>query len=1096
MRNCSRASTLPALLTALLLGLFLSATGTADAQEVELKKSTPASQKMYNMAAGVHNGGVYDVAAKQWEAFLEKHPDDELSPRATHYLGICYMQMKPPKYAEAVKTYDGMPAKFPKFENLADALLNLGWCQYQIGNGGDKEMLAASDKTFDDLIATGKHVDQGLYFQGESRYLRGDRQGAIESYKKLVADHAESGLRSDALYALGVAHEELGQFAEAGKVYDMFLEEFGESDQVALQLKTEIRMRKGETVLQAGVKAEEGGNAGEAKNQFAAAEKMFADAAAVEGFTSADHATYRQALCASKQGKFAEAGDLYAKVADNPDTVYLKEATLDAGRSYYQAQKWNEAAPRFQKVIETGGEEVPEAAHWLCRILIDQQKKYAEAAKLAGETISKAEGSEYLVNLKLDEADAKYEAADTRAESLELFAAIANDHAGDPLAAQAVYNAAYAALQLKNYDEAAKYAGQFLQNHADHRLAADVKYVAAESHLLKKEYAEAEKLYADLTANHKGHADVEQWQLRQGLAAYLQKKYKETVDALTPVVDAFKSKDNIAEAQYYVGSSHYRLNDFEAAATALNASYAANPKWQRSDEVLLDLARTQQKQNKLPEAIATVKKMLAEFADSGLLDRAHFQLAQYSYDNGDFKTASAEYGEVVKNWPDSIFVPHSLYGKGWGEQRTGANEAAIETFTALIDGHKDHRLTPSAHNGRGICRQRTGDFEAGIADFTAYLASEPKGQDRSDALYNRGLCEAGAKKYGDAVKTYETILKDDPQYPAADKVLYELAWAYKSQDKDAEAVPHFTKLAADFGDSSLAPEANYHVGEDLYDNEKFAEAATHYASAKSKAGKNDLGEKATYKLGWASYRQKKYDEALKAFDEQVKTYPEGSLAGDAAFMQGESNFKLENYAAALPALEKALEDESASDTVKVLSLLHAGQSAGQLEQPNWAKAVELLAKIPAEHEDSAYVPEALYELGWASFNLNKQDDALKYWTDAAAKADGALAARSRFMMGEVKFAKKDFSGAIEDYVLVVFGYGGENATDEEIKNWQAKANLQAGQASAILAGQAQDQAKRADLIKKAKGYFQRVVTKYPESNMVEAAQSQLKKLGG
>jgi len=1070
----------------------------AAAQEgaVELKKSTPASQRAYNMAAGVHNGGVYDVAAKQWQKFLEQYPADELSPRATHYLGICYMQMKPPKYAEAVQTYDELRTKFPKFENLPDALLNLGWCQYQLGVAGQKEQLAAADKTFDQLIATEKHVDQALYFQGEARYLRDDRKGAIASYQKLVEEHPESPLRSDALYALGVAHEELEQFAQAGQVYDTFLDEFGESDQVTTALKTEVRMRKAETILQAGIQAEADGKPDEAKQRFAEAEKMFAAAAAVEGFASADHAMYRQALCASKQGKFAEAGDLYAQVADNPETVYLKEATIDAGRSYYQAQQWDKAEERLRKMLELGGEHVPEAAHWLARILIDQRKEYAEAAKVASDAIPQAEGSDYLVNLKLDQADAKFEIADQRPASLQLYAAIATDHADSPLAAQALYNAAYTALQLEQYDDALQYAVQFLEKYPDHRLAPDVKYVAAESHLLKKQYAEAEKFYADLTANHKQHADLQQWQLRLGLAQFLQQKYQETVDTLAPAVDAFQSKNNIAQAQYYIGASRYRLGNYEPAATAFNASYAANPKWSRSDEVLLDLARAQQKQGELPKAIATVEKALAEFPESELLDRARFQLAQYSYDNGDFKTAAAEYGKVVENWPDSVFTPHALYGKGWSEQRLGNNKAAIESFTALIEGHKDHRLVPSAHNGRGISHQRSGNYEAGIADFNAYLASKPQGQDRSDALFNRGLCEAGAKKFAEAVTTYETILKDAPDYPATDKVLYELGWALKSQNKHAEAVPHFAKLAQEHPDSQYAAEALYHVGEDQYNNENYAAAADSYAAAKQKAGQNDLGEKATYKLGWANYRQKKYEDALAAFNEQVKAYPEGPLHSDALFMQGECNFKLENYAAALPALEKALAANLESETVKVLCLLHAGQAAGQLEQPDWKKAVELLSQIPEQHADSAYAPQALYELGWASFNLGKQDEALQYWTQATAQADGALAARSRFMMGEVKFAKKDFEAALEDYVLVIFGYGGVEATDEEIKNWQAKANLQAGQATAILAKQAKDKVKRDDLINKAKTFFQRVVQKYPESDMVEPAQNQLKQLGG
>lgn len=1057
---------------------------------LKLKKSTPASQKAYNMAAGVHNGGVYDVAAKQWDRFLTLYPEDELAPRAAHYLGICYMQLQPPKYAEAVKTYEDLRTKYPGFENLADALLNLGWCQYQLGGGGDKQMYAAADKTFDELIATGKHVDQALYFQGESRYLQGDRKGAIESYQKLIEEHPDSGVRSDALYALGVAHEELEQYPAAGKIYDQFLEEFGDSDNVSGQLLTEVKMRKAETILQAGIQA----SGDEARQLFAQAEKMFAEAAAVEGFTSADHATYRQALAASRQGKFAEAGDLYAKVADNPESVYIREATMDAGRSYYQAKMVDAAEARFRKMLQLGGAELPEAAHWVCRILIDQKKDYSEAAKLASETIPKAQGSDYLVNLKVDEADAKFETPATREESLTLYAAVASDHADSPLAAAALYNAAYTAMQLKKYDEALKHAGDFLKKHAGHRLEPDVKYVAAECHLFQKNHAEAEKLYADLAANYK-HADLEQWQLRLGLSQYLQKKYQETVDSLTPVVDAFQSKDNIAEAQYYIGASHYRLGAHDAAVTAFNASYAANPKWRRADEVLLDLARAREKQDDLQEAIANVRKMLAEFPESDLLDRAHFQLAQYSYDSDDFKTAAAQYGTVVEKWPDSIFVPHSLYGKGWSEYQLNENKAAIETFTALIDGHKDHRLVPSAHNGRGICRQRTGDYEGGIADFDAFLATNPGPQEKSDALYSKGLCQAGLKKFPEAAQTYQSILQDNPDYAGADKVLYELAWAYKSQDKEPEAVKYFVQLAKSHPDSPLAAESFYHVGEDLYANEKFAEAKQAYAAAQSKAGKGDLGEKASYKLGWANYRLKEFDAALQAFNEQVKAYPQGNLHDDAMFMVGECSFKLEDYATALPALEKALAGDPSSETVKVLGLLHAGQSASQLEEPDWDKAVQLLQQIVENHKESPYVSEALYELGWASFNLGQQDKALEYWQQATAKSDGALGARSRFMMGEVKFAKKDFRGAIEDYVLVIFGYGGESASDD-VKNWQAKASLQAGQASAVLAGQAKDKASRDKLIADARRYFQRVIDKHPTSDVAKAAENQLKKLGG
>ena len=163
-------------------------------------------------------------------------------------------------------------------------------------------------------------------------------------------------------------------------------------------------MRKAETVLQAG--------------DLAAAAKMFAEAAAVKDFASADHALYRQAYCAAKQDKFAEAGALYAKIpTDFAQSAYVADATIAAGRCFYKADKLDDAAAWLSKAMERKDANSPEAAHWLCRILL-RNKKPAEAADLASKQIAAGGDSPYLVNLKLDQADALYEIPDKRAESL------------------------------------------------------------------------------------------------------------------------------------------------------------------------------------------------------------------------------------------------------------------------------------------------------------------------------------------------------------------------------------------------------------------------------------------------------------------------------------------------------------------------------------------------------------------------------------------------------------------------------------------------------------------------------------------------------
>ena len=1064
-------------------------------QAVELKKSTQKSQRAYNVAVGIHNQKAWDRAAVKWQEFLAEFEADELAPRAQYYLSISYTQMQPAKHGEAVKAFQALQAKYPEFENMADALLQLGYSQYQLAAGGAEGGYAAAEKTFTDLLASGNETlaDDALYYQGESRYFQGNRKGAIESYQKLVDEHAESPYRRDTMYALGVSYEEEKNYPEAGKVYDQFLATFGD-DEAAVQQLAEVTMRKGETVLQAAVAAEKE-DATKAKPLFAQAETLFAKAAAVENFGDSDHATYRQALATSKQGKFAEAAGLYAKVADNADSPYIKDATMDAGRSYYQAKMHDEAANRFRKVLELGGDDKPEAAHWLARILIDQKKQYAEAAKVVADNLAGADGNVYFVNLKLDQGDALFEqGGDKLGEALTVFVGIAADHKDSSLAPQALYNAAFTARELKKYDDALKYAGEFLTSHEDHSLAADVKYVAAESNLFTKKNAEAEKLYADLVANHKQHQDLEQWQLRLGLSQFLQKKYQDTVATLGSAAAGFKSKNNQAEAQFYVGSSQYRLDKHAESVAALKASYAANPKWRRSDEVLLDLARSQRKAGQTADAIASVNKMLAEFPDSDELGRAHFQLGQYSYDNEDYKTAATEYAAVATDHADSIYAPHALYGKGWSEVKQGDDKAAISSFSALLEKHADHKLAADTYYARAISRQRTGEFDGGIKDIEAFLATNPAQAEKSDALYNRGLCEAGLKKWPDAAATYESILTDDKDYAGTDKVLYELAWAYKEQDKQDDALKNFQALASGHGDSPLAAEAFYHVGQGEYENDEFEKAIAAYSQAKAKATKPDLAESAAYKLGWSHYRQDDFAEALTAFQDQVKAAPQGRLVTDAQLMVGECSYKLEEYDTAVAAFDKALAADPKNSTLDFF-LLHAGQAAGQQEKPDWAKAVTLLTRLTTEFTDSAHLPQALYELGWASHNLGKPDEAADYFSKAADEANGELYARSKFMLGEVKFGQKKINDALGEYLDVVFGTGGDNAPDE-VKNWVAKSALQAGQMSLILAGEAKTDAQKKKLIAEAVKYFNIVVTKHPQSDVAAAAKKQLEKYGG
>jgi TolA-binding protein len=1035
-------------------------------------ESSAAAKQLYADAANLQNNGAFDVAVEEWQRFLKEHPDDPLAPKARHYLGVCQLQLK--QYDKAAASFAEVIARHPKFELIEDAYLNLGAAQYSLAVAGQKEQYGQAAATFALLVKNfprSKHVGEALFFQGECLYALDKKAEAAAAYEQLLKSDEKPPRRREALYALGVAREELKQYAEAERIYDQYLKDFPQS-----AVTTEVRMRKGETLLQQG--------------DAAAAEEHFAEAAAAPNFALADHALMRQALCRARREKFSEAAALYAQVVERfPQSAHVADATMAAGTSYYRANKLDEAAQWLAKAAAAGSPSSPEASHWLCKIYL-KQRRFTEAYDLASRALSTAADSQYLVHLKLDQADALYELPDRRAQSLPLFAKIAADHPQHELAPQARYNAAFAALDLKQYEEGLRQTAAFLAAYPTDKLLPDVKHVAAECHLQLKHYQEAEQLFADLVTNHREHREHEAWQVRRGLAAFVQKKYPETISLLSPLASKLQSADTAAEAHFLVGASHFFTDKFDIAAQSLAASLAASPRWRQADETLLLLARAQHKLDKLPEAQAAASKLLSDFPQSPHLAEAHYRLGEFAAADGDFKTALQEYQTVVANFAQSPFAPYALYGSGWAQLQSKDYPPAVESFSALLKDHPQHALAADARRGRGLARRQAGQFAEAIADLNAVLESKPDVKVQCDVLYERGLCEVSLGKFAEASATFAQVLKVDPKYAGADKVLYELGWALKSMDKHAEAVPHFAALAGNHPDSPLAAEAWFHVGEEKYDRKEYVEAVRAYAACRQKKPEGELGEKSAYKLGWTHFQLKQYEPALAQFREQLAAHPQGPLASDAQFMTAECLFRMEKYQEAWPAYQAAAKTKASSATVEILTLLHGGQSAAQLKL--WPESIALLEQIPKKFPESPLAAEAHYELGWACQNAGQTDAALKDYEVAATKSRDQVGARARFMRGEIYFGRKQHTEAIREFQRAMFGFGGEQATPET-KNWQAKSGYEAGRCAEAQISGADAEAK-AKLIADARRFYSFVVEKHPQHELAAEAKKRLEVL--
>ena len=1054
--------------------LFILATGwvvSGGASRVWGQESPLEAVNQYADAAGFQNSGQFDLAAKEWESFLKRFPKDPLAGKARHYAGVCRLQLG--QHAEA-GTHFAEVVKLANSEFREEALWNLGWCQYTLGTKGPAEQYAAAEATWAQLLKQfpkGKFSDAAWFYTGEAHYARKRLPEAVAAYRQLTELFPTSPLNCEALYAWGVTEEEQGNYAAAGKVYDQFLKGCGEH-----KLATEVRMRKAETIFQAG--------------DIATARQTFEELSKKEGFAAADHAAFRAAECAARQEKFAEAGQLYADVVTRfADSPYADRAPLAAGRVFYRAQDDAQATKWLEKVLMAAGPDSPEAAHWLCRILL-RKGEPGRAVALAQRALPMAEKSEYLVDLRMDEADGLYEQPERRAEAKEKFQAIADQFPQHRLAPQALYNVAFAELNLKQFGPAREHAEAFLKLYPEDPLRADTEAVRAEALLLDRQFALAAEAYRELLSNYTTHAERDLWQVRQGLALLAEKKFDELTIALQPLVGKFKQPSLEAEATYLVGAAQVQQQRWEPARAMLLASRKASTDWPKADLVLLLLAQAQQQLGEAEAARLSVEKLIADYPQSTLLDQAQYRLGQAWDALSKYQDADTAYAHLLQTWPDSTYAPFAAYNQGWSRIKAGDPARGAEAFTKLVTTWPDHQLVAQAKLGRGTCRRLESKFAEAVMDVNAYLESKPTGAAKLDALYELGQAQVGLKEFAAAAKTFQAILDEDAKYPAADQVRYQLAWAWKDHGDNKQAVEAFRRLIADHPQSTHLAEANFHVGEQQYADGDYAAASASFQAASQGMVRAEIAEQALHKWAWSQFRQGQLPKAREGFAEQLKKYPQGAFAKDARFMQAECLFRQDDFEAALTAFTAARAEPPAAAPMQLLLMLHGGQSAAKLNR--WPEALAFLEKLPEQQPNSPLLPEILFERGRAWQNVEKLDAALADFERAANLSRSAVGARARFMVGEIQFQRKEYPEAIDTFRRVMFGFGADQAP-EDVKTWQATAGFEAGRCAEtrIKDATAADRPKR---IQDAKMFYQYVIDKHPKSEFAAQAKTRLQGL--
>lgn len=1036
-------------------------------------------------AADYQNGGAFELAAEEWEKLVKEFPGEPQTSTAWHYLGICNLQRKQPDYARAIEAFRES-LKDPKLELREESLINFGWALFSQARkrpaGSDEQRLELEESRsrLNDFLkefSDSAYLDQAIFYLGDIEHLLGNQKKAISQFKKFLDNEKlnKSSLRPDALYALAVAYQDEGEPAEANRRYQEFLNKYGKH-----KLADEVRIRSAELLI--------------AGDKLSEAELVLKQITIAREVPLADLALLRLGYVYGKQGKSNEAAAQYDQLLDRfSDSVHVRPAALAFGQIKLQQNDFEPALAALRKASQGQDSIAAEAAHWIGLALM-RQNKFAEATIYLSDALKQFGDS---TALRLDYADALYSQSDKRSQARKAYETLANEKPDAPQAPRAAYNAAFGALEDGDSIAAQHWAERFLSKYPKDALRSDVAYIAAESLLRQGMHDTAAQAYGKLIEANPENESLGQWKLRQAMALYLGGKYEQAVDNVQALFANLKEKDQLAEAKFISGSSLLYLDKTAQAIQDLEQSSRISETWSNADEGLLVLGEAYQRSKNIEAAKQTYQKLLQKFPQSRLCPQVEYKLAQLAAADGAFADAVTQYRAIVASPAAANYHNFAQYGIVWCLMQQDQHQAAYDELQPLLARNLQDSIGGEVNLAEGICLRKLAQSDKAVVALNRFLDRQPKGVSLGSGLYELGLAHTELKQLELANVAFERIIREVPEYPSIDRVMYEVSWNLMDLDKGDAATARFAELATRFPQSVHAAESNYMVAQQLYEAKQYQPAIETYEKILKQTEDSELLQKSLYKLGWTYFQMQQYDKAERQFEAQTGRFSDGRLVVDGLFMQAECSFKKEQWEAALTGFQKARaaleskpKESSASPQVRTLIYLHAGQCLRELKR--WNDSEQWLVKVIQDYSESPYLPTALYELGFCKQSQGKTGDAITHYTEVASNYRNEVAARARFMLGEVYFSQKDFAKAIPEFQRVMYGFGGEKAP-EDIKNWQAKSAFEAARCSEVLVNNLSGADKK-KVVETAIEFYEFVVEKHAKHELAAQAQSRLGEL--
>ncbi|MEO8765214.1 MAG: tetratricopeptide repeat protein [Ginsengibacter sp.] len=552
---------------------------------------------------------------------------------------------------------------------------------------------------------------------------------------------------------------------------------------------------------------------------------------------------------------------------------------------------------------------------------------------------------------------------------------------------------------------------------------ADAKFELAYSYFNLKQFEQAKPLFNEIhqLPGNKYYYDANYY---YGFLSYRDRQYTEALSSFKKVESRDKYKGLVP---YYIAQIFYFEGKKDEALRYGDEALSRNDIYYRNDLNLL-IGQIYFEKKQFAKALPLLREYVA---GSDKVSKEIMYELSYCYYDGNQVEKAIEGFKQLSNEQDSL-GQNSMYLLGDLYLRTGQKENARSAFQYSANNNSNRKQQEISRFNYAKLSYELGYQDVALSGMNKFLDLYPASAYADEAKEILINLLANTNNYTDAIALYESFDKPTSSmqkvYP---RLLFGKVTEYINDGKISEADGLLSKIIRDPNAGKVLPFANFWKGEVAYRLGRYDDVIR-YMNAYLQAGgiQGEANEDAAkYALGYSYLKTENYPLALSNFKQvsPLITPQSAAVKQDAYVRTADSYFMQKNYSTAKNMYQNVIDNglpqsdyslyqiavingiNSPAEKIKTFNSLVQRYPQSDLvaesymqiantymAQEKFGDAIPYLNKILDMKEAGAQYPKVYLKLGLSNYNLNKNEEALKYYQKLvtlypqSAEADEAM----------------------------------------------------------------------------------------------------------